>query len=88
MLDWLFYDNKELSNSDVSEEMNGGDASYLKDSPLDGNKLFSLSEVVSEIPVVWNKLLLLCSSSTVSTALDPPEVDGEWKSWNSQQFRW
>ena len=54
MLDWLFYDNKELSNCDVREEKDGGDASYLKDSPLDGNELFRLSEVVSEIPVVWN----------------------------------
>ena len=52
MLDLLFYDNIELSDSNVSDEKDGGDASYLVDSPLDGIELFSLSKVVSETPVV------------------------------------
>ena len=42
----------DLSDNDVSEEKDGGDASYLIDSPLDASELFSLSEVVSETPVM------------------------------------
>ena len=40
--------------SDVSEEEDGGEAtcSYLIDSQLDASELFSLSEVVSDTPVV------------------------------------
>ena len=34
VLDLLFYDDIELPDSDVSEEDNGGDPSYLIDSPL------------------------------------------------------
>ena len=45
MLDLLLYDNTEFSESDVSKEEDGQDASYLIDSPLDGSELFSLSEV-------------------------------------------
>ena len=52
MLDLLFYDYIKLSASDISEEKDGRDASYLIDSPLDTSELFSLSEVVSETPVV------------------------------------
>ena len=48
----LFYDDIELSDSDVSEEEDGGDARYLIDSPLDASELFSLSNVVSDTPVV------------------------------------
>ena len=49
MLDLLFYDDIELSDN---KEMDGGDSSYPIDSPLGGSELFSLSEVVCEIPVV------------------------------------
>ena len=52
MLDLLFCDDIELSGSDVSEEEDGGDASYLIDSPLEANDWFGLSEVVSETLVV------------------------------------
>ena len=48
VLDLLFYDDIELSDSGVNEEEDGGDASYLIDSLLDASELFSLSEVVSE----------------------------------------
>ena len=34
MLDLLFYDNIELPKSNVRREEDGGDASYLKGSPL------------------------------------------------------
>ena len=51
MLGLLFYNNKELFDSDVSEEEDGGDACYLIDS-LDASELFSFSEVVGETPVV------------------------------------
>ena len=47
MLNLLFYNDIDLSDSDISEKKDGGDASYLIDSPLDGTELFSLSEVVS-----------------------------------------
>ena len=47
MLDLLFYDNIELT-----KEKDGGDASYLIDSSLDGSELFSLSEIVGETSVV------------------------------------
>ena len=52
MLDLLFYDVIELSNSNVREEEDGGDASSSIDSPLDASELFSLSEVLGETPVV------------------------------------
>ena len=54
MLDLLFLMTIaiDLTDSDVSEEKDGGDASYLIDCPLDVSELFSLSEVVSETPVV------------------------------------
>ena len=48
----LFYDDIELSGSDVSEEPDRGDG-YFIDSLLDACELFSLSEVVSETPS-WN----------------------------------
>ena len=41
-----------LRHNDVSEKEDGGDASYLIDSPLYGSELFSFSEIVSETPVV------------------------------------
>ena len=44
--------NIELSDSDGSEENDGGDASYFIDSPVDGTEMFSLRKVVSETPVV------------------------------------
>ena len=52
MLDLLFYNSIELSDSDISEEKDEGDPSYFIDSPPDGSELFSLSEVVSKTPVV------------------------------------
>ena len=48
----LFYDDIELSDSDVGKEEDGGDASYLIDSPLDASEMFSSNELVSETPVV------------------------------------
>ena len=51
MLDLLFYNDIDLSDSNVSKEEDGN-ASYPIDSPLDASELFSLSEVVSETPVV------------------------------------
>ena len=48
----LFYDDIELSDSDISEEEDEGDANYLIDRSLDASELFSSSEVVSETPVV------------------------------------
>ena len=53
-LDLLFYNNTELSVSNVSEEEDGGDAHYPIDRPLDASELFSLSEVVSERLQLWN----------------------------------
>ena len=35
MLDLLFYNNIELPESNVREEEDGGEASYLIESPLD-----------------------------------------------------
>ena len=39
MLD-LFYDNIELPECNVKEEEDGGDASYLIESPLDGRIVY------------------------------------------------
>ena len=52
MLDLLSYDNIELSDSDISKEKDGGDASDIVNILLGGGELFSLSEVVNETPVV------------------------------------
>ena len=60
MLDLLFYDDIELSISDVSEEEDGRDASYLINSPLDASELFSLSEVVSETPASVSLQFMYC----------------------------
>ena len=49
---FVVYVNIELSDSNISEEKDGGDTNYPIDSPLDGSELISLSEVVSEIPIV------------------------------------
>ena len=70
MVDLLFYEDIELLNSNVSEEKDGGDASYLIDSPLDASELFSLSEVVGETPVVE----LASTSLQFSAILDSPEL--------------
>ena len=53
-VDLLFYGNIELSDSDVSDEENGGDTSYLIDSSLDDSELFSLSEIVVSELQMWN----------------------------------
>ena len=76
MLYLLFYDDKELSDSDVSEDDDGRGASYVIDSPVNATELFSLIEVVSETPVVKLASASL-HSSAVSATLDSPELDGE-----------
>ena len=48
VLDLLFSDDIELSDSDVSEEEDKGDARYLIDSPLVASDSFSLSEIIDE----------------------------------------
>ena len=52
MLHLLFYNDRELSDSDVSEEEDGGNANYLIDSPLVASELFRVK--LSVRLQLWN----------------------------------
>ena len=71
VLDLLFNDEFELADSDSSEEEDGGESSYLGESPLDAAELVSLSEAIGEASV----LEVASTSSGLSTTMGSPQLD-------------